>query len=91
MGRKKNDAYAELVSPLLLPARMKEKGFGPRRLARYCGHESHTQFVRLASGKAKTTSVRTADLIEEALDMRGILFARKSVKPISRTAERAAA
>lgn len=89
MGRKPTDDYAELGSHEVLAARMREKGFGPRRLARYCGHNSHSYISRMARGDAaaKTTSVATARLIEEALDAKGILFSVRQVRSLSRTSK----
>jgi hypothetical protein len=87
MGRKTTDAYAELGSHEVLAARMKEKGYGPRKLARYCDHRSHSYISRMARGdaSAKTTTLHTARLIEEALDLKGLLFTVQQVKPLSRT------
>lgn len=87
MGRKTTDEYAELGSHEVLAARMREKGYGPRRLARYCGHRSHSYISRMARGdqSARTTSPQTARLIEEALDAKGLLFRVRQVKPLDRT------
>jgi hypothetical protein len=82
MGRKSTEFYAELGSHETLAARMKEKGYGVRRLARYADHRSHSYLSRMKNGDplAKTTTVRTATLIEEALDCRGLLFTLRTVK-----------
>lgn len=86
MGRKATDEYAELGSHEVLAARMKEKNFGPRKLARYCDHRSHSYISRMARGDAaaRTTTLHTARLIEEALDAKGLLFSVRQVKSSDR-------
>jgi hypothetical protein len=87
MGRKPTDVYAELGNAETLAARMLEKDIGVRRLARYADHRSHSYLSRMKNGDptARTTTPRTAALIEEALDCRGLLFTLHSVKSPSRT------
>lgn len=85
MGRRPTDVYAELDSAPALAARMAEKGIGVRRLARYADHRSHAFVSKLVNGTARTATPRTATLIEEALDCRGLLFTLRSVKSPNRT------
>lgn len=78
----------ELISHETLDALMKQAGFGPSRLARYCGHESHSYISRMRRGLpgAKTVTDRTADLIAEALGVPvSVLFVRKKVKSVDST------
>jgi transcriptional regulator with XRE-family HTH domain len=51
--------------------RAKQKGFGPARLARYCGHSSHSYISRMMRGLPGTRTVteHTARRIAEALDV----------------------
>jgi transcriptional regulator with XRE-family HTH domain len=60
-----------LISAERLALLMREKGFGPSRLARYCGHSSHSYVSRMMRGLPGTRTVteRTASLIAEALDV----------------------
>lgn len=73
----------ELRSPEMLRLLMEQKGFGPSRLARYCGHQSHSYISRMMRGVpgAKTVTPRTAELVAEALSVPvDLLFAAKEVK-----------
>lgn len=75
--------YMELKSPEMLTLLMRDKGFGPSRLARYCGHSSHSYISRMARGipGAKTVTERTAALIAEALGVPvEVLFVRREVQ-----------
>lgn len=86
--------YVELISAERLALLMKEKGFGPMRLARYCGHSSHSYISRMMRGLpgARTVTERTADLIAEALGVpREILFEAKEVKSLDSTPPKAGA
>jgi len=77
-----------LKSAEMLALLMKEKGFGPSRLARYCGHSSHSYISRMMRGLPGTRTVteRTADLIAEALGVpRDLLFAPAEVKSVDST------
>ena len=79
----------ELISAERLALLMREKGFGPARMARYCGHNSHSYISRMARGLPGTRTVteQTADRIAEALDVpRELLFAVKEVKSVDSTA-----
>jgi transcriptional regulator with XRE-family HTH domain len=81
--RHKKGRYVELISAERLALLMREKGFGPSRLARYCGHSSHSYISRMMRGLpgAKTVTERTAELIAEALGVPvGLLFEVKEVK-----------
>lgn len=88
-ARPKGGRYVELISHETLDALMRQKGFGPSRLARYCGHESHSYISRMRRGLpgARTVTERTATLIAEALGVPvEVLFAVKEVKSLDSTA-----
>jgi transcriptional regulator with XRE-family HTH domain len=73
----------ELKSAPMLALLMQERGFGSARLARYCGHKSHSYISRMMRGLpgAKTVTPRTAELIAEALGVPvDLLFEVKRVK-----------
>jgi transcriptional regulator with XRE-family HTH domain len=77
-----------LISSERLALLMREKGFGPSRLARYCGHSSHSYISRMMRGLPGTRTVteRTADLIAEALGVpRDLLFAAEKVESVDST------
>jgi len=77
-----------LISAERLALLMREKGFGPSRLARYCGHSSHSYISRMMRGLPGTRTVteRTATLIAEALGVpTEILFAAVEVKSLDST------
>ena len=77
--RKPEDTYAVLApAPAELDKRVRRRG-SYRDAADFCGHSSHTHIYRLCKGETKTTSVRTADLLEAYCDASGLLFARMSV------------
>lgn len=79
-----------LISAERLALLMREKGFGPSRLARYCGHSSHSYISRMMRGLPGTRTVteRTADLIAEALGVpRDLLFAPSVVESVDSTAK----
>ena len=79
----------ELISAERLALLMREKGFGPMRMARYCGHQSHSYISRMMRGLpgTKTVTAQTADRISEALGVpRDLLFAVKEVKSVDSTA-----
>lgn len=87
MPRKPDDEWAVLaVPPGKLGKRIDDKGYSLRTLADLCGHASHSHIYRLTRGDVKTTSVRTADVMEAVLDARGLLFARMSAKSSNRNA-----
>lgn len=87
MPRKQGDDYAVLaVSPAKLEARILDKYPSVRHFAGLVGHSSHTHIWRLTKGQIKTTSTRTADVMEALLDCKGFLFAHMSAKPTSRAA-----
>jgi transcriptional regulator with XRE-family HTH domain len=72
----------------LLALLMREKGFGPSRLARYCGHSSHSYISRMMRGVpgSRTVTERTAALISEALGVpKELLFDAKEVKSVDST------
>lgn len=78
-----------LRSAEVLSALMKDKGFGPSRMARYCGHSSHSYISRMVRGLPGTRTVteKTARLISEALDVPvSVLFEDPGVKSPDRTA-----
>ena len=86
--RHRKGRYVELISAERLALLMREKGFGPSRLARYCGHHSHSYISRMMRGLpgAKTVTPRTADLIAEALGVpTELLFVLKEVKSADST------
>lgn len=77
-----------LISAERLALLMREKGFGPSRLARYCGHSSHSYISRMMRGLPGTRTVteRTADLIAEALGVpRSLLFEATEVESLDST------
>lgn len=81
MPRKPEDEWAVLaVPPGKLAKRVDDKGYSVRGLADLCGHASHSHIYRLMRGDVKTTSIRTAEILEAVLDARGLLFARMSAK-----------
>lgn len=78
-----------LISAERLALLMREKGFGPSRLARYCGHSSHSYVSRMMRGLPGTRTVteRTAALIAEALGVPvELLFDPLEVKSLDSTA-----
>lgn len=78
-----------LKSAEMLRLLMEQKGFGPRRMARYCGHASHSYISRMMRGLAGTRTVDavTAKRIAEALQVPiDILFAERDVKSTDTTA-----
>lgn len=77
-----------LISAERLALLMREKGFGPSRLARYCEHSSHSYISRMMRGLPGTRTVteRTATLIAEALGVpRELLFVAAEVKSLDST------
>ena len=87
VSRKPDDTYAVLaIQPAALKKRIREKNLSIRGLADLAGHASHSHLYRLTTGEIKTTSVRTADVVEAILDARGLLFGRVTAKPLSRAA-----
>lgn len=78
----------QLIDAEMLRLLMERKGFGPRRMARYCGHDSHSYISRMMRGlpNAKTCSPQTAQRIAEALGVPvELLFEAKRVKPVDST------
>lgn len=87
VARKPEEEWAVIAVPAVkLERRIREKGYSLRELADKCGHASHSHIYRLARGDVKTTSLRTADLLESLLDARGLFFARMSARSVDRTA-----
>lgn len=85
MPRKPEDEWAVLaVPPAKLAKRVEDKNLSVRGLADLCGHASHSHLYRLMKGDVKTTSTRTADVVEAVLDARGLLFARMSARSTDR-------
>lgn len=79
--RKIHDEYAVLaVPPEKLEERILKKYGSFRAFAALTGHASHSHIWRITKGKVRTTSTRTADVMEALLDGQGLLFARMSVK-----------
>jgi hypothetical protein len=88
VARIKDGDYAKLkVDPTEIRRRMIRFGESARGLAALCGHASHTHVLRLLDGEINTTSPHTANVLEAALDARGLLFTRITAK----TSDRAAA
>ena len=82
-----------LISADRLALLMREKGFGPSRLARYCGHSSHSYVSRMMRGLpgTRTVTARTATLIAEALGVPvSLLFEAAEVKSLDSTSASAA-
>lgn len=80
--------YVRLISAERLALLMREKGFGPSRMARYCGHSSHSYISRMMRGLPGTRTVtkQTAKLIAEALGVpESLLFAELEVKSVDST------
>lgn len=72
-----------LISAERLALLMREKNFGASRMARYCGHSSHSYISRMMRGLPGTRTVteQTAARIAEALDVPlELLFERSEVK-----------
>lgn len=77
-----------LISAERLSLLMREKGFGPSRLARYCGHNSHSYISRMMRGLPGTRTVteQTATRIAEALGVpRELLFEASQVGSVDST------
>jgi hypothetical protein len=87
MTRKPGDDYAVLaVSPTKLEERILAKYPSVRAFAGLVGHSSHTHIWRITKGQTRTTSSRTADVMEALLDAQGFLFARMSARSGDRAA-----
>ena len=87
MARLKDGDYAKLkVKPAEIRRRMVQFDETVRGLAFLCGHASHTHISRLLTGEVDTTSPHTANVLEAALNARGLLFTRLSDKTSVRTA-----
>lgn len=81
MSRPPEGDYAVLAIPHeKLERRIKERLGSLRNAADLCGHASHSHLWRLCKGKIRTTSPRTADVLEALLDAKGLLFARMSAR-----------
>jgi hypothetical protein len=81
MSRKPEDEYAVLaVAPEKLEKRIRDRLGSVRKAADLCGHASHSHLWRLTKGEIRTTSPRTADVLEALLDAKGLLFARMSAR-----------
>lgn len=77
MARLKDGDYAKLkVKPADIRKRMAQFDETVRGLAALCGHASHSHIARLLSGEIDTTSPHTANVLEAALNARGLLFTR---------------
>lgn len=77
-----------LISADRLALLMREKGFGPSRLAKYCGHGSHSYISRMMRGLPGTRTVTdiTARRIAEALGVPvELLFEASEVKSVDST------
>jgi transcriptional regulator with XRE-family HTH domain len=77
-----------LISAERLALLMREKNFGPSRMARYCEHKSHSYISRMLRGLPGTRTVteKTARLIAEALGVPvGVLFEDPVVKSVDST------
>lgn len=72
--------WAKLVSAPILAARLVEKKVSLRFAADHCGHKSHAHILRLSQGRATTTTIYTAECLENLLDMPGLLFTRHSAR-----------
>lgn len=78
----------QLISADRLALLMREKGFGPARMARYCGHNSHSYISRMMRGLPGTRAVteQTANRIAEALGVPvELLFQHPVVKSTDST------
>jgi hypothetical protein len=85
--RKADDSYAVLaVAPEKLEERILKQYGSLRHFANLAGHSSHTYIWRIAKGEVRTTSTRTADVMEGLLNAQGLLFARMLVKSDDRSA-----
>lgn len=85
MTRRPTDEYAVLaISPEKLEKRIRERLGSVRKAADLLGHASHSHLYRLTKGEIRTTSPRTADVLEALLDAKGLLFARMSARSDSR-------
>jgi len=83
--RKADDSYAVLaVAPEKLEERILKQYGSVRHFAGLTGHASHTHIWRLTKGQVRTTSTRTADVMEGLLNAQGLLFARMAVKSSDR-------
>lgn len=86
VSRRVDDMYAVLaVTPAQLNERIIKKYGSVRSFSRLCGHASHSHIYRMTRGEVRTTSPRTADVMEALLDLQGMLFARMVVKSNDRT------
>lgn len=77
-----------LKSADLLAVLMRDKNFGPSRMARYCGHSSHSYISRMMRGLpgTRTVTIRTAERIAEALGVPvSVLFDDMEVKSLDST------
>ena len=91
--RRRKVRYMRLISAERLALLMREKGFGPSRLARYCGHSSHSYISRMMRGLPGTRTVtkQTAGLIAEALQVPiELLFEIVEVQSLDSTTGRVA-
>jgi hypothetical protein len=82
--------WARLVSAPILANRLAEKKISYRFAADHCGHKSHQHILRLAKGDTTTTTIYTAECLENLLDMKGLLFTRHSARTPSPTKAHAA-
>lgn len=81
VSRRVDDQYAILaITPAQLNERIIKKYGSVRAFSRLCGHASHSHIYRMTIGTVRTTSPRTADVMEALLDLQGMLFARMVVK-----------